>query len=149
MTTELRTTFLLADDDADDAALFCDALMRISPVMKCLTAENGHELFELLSKEYPDKPDIIFLDINMPIMNGWECLRRLKDSPDFQTIPTIIYSTSAAKTDVQRAYSLGALLFLTKPEDFNELCIILDIVAKNPQESLVPSLMEFKSVRLK
>ncbi len=146
--TPVNTKFLLADDDADDANLFCEALTRIAPAMECDTVENGREVLELLSKQNPDRPDVIFLDINMPIMDGWDCLRQLKLHPNYRHIPAIMYSTSSAKHDIEMAYRLGALLFLTKPEDFHELCQILEIVVKNPQESFVPHLSRFASVKL-
>ncbi|HXD78557.1 MAG TPA: response regulator [Puia sp.] len=140
--------FLLADDDADDASLFCEALSKIATDMECSTAENGAELFEVLSRRYPDKPDVIFLDINMPIMNGWDTLRKLKESSNYQNIPIIMYSTSSAKKDVELAYHLGVSLFLTKPEDFRELSAILEIVATHPKESLVRQLVGFKNVKM-
>ena len=144
----LKRKFLLADDDADDASLFCEALNRIAPVLECTTVENGVELFELLSQRISDKPDVIFLDINMPIMNGWESLRKLKEDKEYKSIPTIMYSTSSAKKDIETAYRLGALLFVTKPEDFVELTTILEIVATSSQDSVVSRLKGFESVKL-
>jgi CheY-like chemotaxis protein len=144
----LNRKFLLADDDADDANLFCEALSGIASVMRCYTAENGVALFELLSSQYPEVPDVIFLDINMPIMNGWECLKRLKSSTDYQSIPIFMYSTSSAKKDIDMAYGLGAMLFLTKPEDFRELAQILEVVATSSKDSLLRELKGFKSVKL-
>lgn len=116
--------------------------------MECHTAENGVELFEFLSKYYPDKPDVIFLDINMPIMNGWECLRKLKDNSVYKSIPIIMYSTSSARRDIDLAYKLGVQLFLTKPEDFRELSSILKIVATSSQDSFARELKGFKSVKM-
>lgn len=144
----VKTRFLLADDDADDASLFCEALGRIATAMKCYTVENGREVFNFLAGPEIKRPDVIFLDINMPVMNGWECLKRLKTSSDFSDIPTIMYSTSSAKRDIDLAYSLGASLFLTKPEDFQELCKILEIIATNPQESLLANLQGFASIKV-
>lgn len=144
----LKSKFLIADDDADDASLFCEALCQISMPMKCYAVENGREVFEFLADGKTGRPDIIFLDINMPIMNGWECLKKLKTNPDFSSIPAIIYSTSSAKQDIDLAYRLGAILFLTKPEDFDELRKILEIVATNPQESLLTNLRGFANVRV-
>lgn len=146
--TPFKKKFLLADDDADDASLFCEALNLVAPVMECITVENGLELFELLSNHTTGKPDVIFLDINMPVMNGWECLRTLKKNSDYKSIPAIMYSTSSAKKDIELAYSLGAFLFVTKPEDFMELSKILEIVATSSQDSLLSQLKSFKSVRV-
>ena len=143
----LNKKFLLADDDADDTSLFCEALAEISSTIECQTAENGLELFELLSKPDRGKPDIIFLDINMPLMNGWDCLKKLKEDADLSNIPIIMYSTSSAKRDIEMAYSLGALFYLKKPENFRELSKILEIVATNTQDSLVSQLKGFVSVK--
>jgi CheY-like chemotaxis protein len=116
--------------------------------MQCHTAENGVELFTLLSNQFPEVPDVIFLDINMPIMNGWECLKKLKSNSTYQSIPIFMYSTSSAKKDIDMAYGLGAMLFLTKPEDFRELSQILEIVATSSKDSLLRQLKGFKSVKL-
>ena len=139
--------FLLVDDDADDASLFCEALNNIGSV-ECNTVENGLELFKLLSNQNSNIPDIIFLDINMPMMDGWECLKKLKESSNYKSIPIIMYSTSSAKKDIDMAYSLGAQLFLTKPEEFRELSKILEIVATSSQDSLLSQLKGFKSVKV-
>lgn len=144
----LNRKFLLADDDADDANLFCEALTRIATVIQCTTVENGLELFELLYQRNIDNPDVIFLDINMPIMNGWECLRKLKGNADYKNIPIIMYSTSSAKKDIELAYSLGAELFVTKPEDFRELSKILEIVATSSKDALSSELKGFESVKV-
>jgi len=144
----VKTRFLIADDDSDDVSIFCEALYRIAPEMKCYKVENGREVFKFLSEPAIGKPDFIFLDINMPIMNGWECLKRLKSNSELSDIPAIMYSTSSAKKDIDQAYSLGASLFLTKPENFEELCKILEIVATNPQDSLIPQLRGFTSVKV-
>ena len=144
----MKTKFLLADDDADDADMFCEALMRVGPEMQCQTVDNGKSLFELLSATQFYKPDVIFLDINMPIINGWECLKGLKEDARCNDIPAIMYSTSSARKDVEKAYKLGASLFLTKPEDFGELCQILKVVAAHSGESLVEGLSRFPSVKL-
>lgn len=144
----LNRKFLLADDDYDDATLFCEALTQIAPVMECNTVENGKALFELLSKNQDLKPDIIFLDINMPIMNGWECLKNLKSHQVYKDIPAVIYSTSSSRRDIDMAYSLGALLFLTKPDDFQELCKILEVVSTTSKDLLPNKLSMFQSVKL-
>ena len=146
--TLLKTRFLIADDDPDDAQLFCEALCQIAAVMECYKVEHGREVIDLLSGNHISKPDVIFLDINMPVMNGWECLKKLKGDTTFRSIPTIMYSTSSARKDIDLAYSLGASLFLTKPEDFRELRKILEIVATNTQESLLTHLRGFESVKV-
>jgi CheY-like chemotaxis protein len=146
--TPKKTKFLLVDDDADDAFLFCEALHHLDPMMVCLTAENGREVFNKLSKQEATRPDIIFLDINMPIMDGWECLRRLKNDASLQNIPAIMYSTSSSKKDIEMAYQLGARLFVTKPEDFAELHKILEVVSTRPADSWLQHLSKLASVKV-
>lgn len=145
--TPVRTKFLIADDDADDVMLFCEALHQIATAMKCYHVENGNELFQFLSDSGARSPEVIFLDINMPVMNGWECLTRLKGTSDYRSIPIIIYSTSSAKRDIDLAYQLGASLFLTKPEEYRELCSILEIIATTPIESMLSRLKGFASAK--
>ncbi|HYC86884.1 MAG TPA: response regulator [Chryseosolibacter sp.] len=114
MAEPLRTRFLIVDDDTDDADLFCEALYQVAPKkMRCLKVENGQELFEVLSREGTFSPDLIFLDINMPVMNGWQCLKKLKNDSCWKDIPTVIYSTSTSKRDIDLAYELGAMFFVT------------------------------------
>ncbi|SEP35940.1 Response regulator receiver domain-containing protein [Niastella yeongjuensis] len=106
------------------------------------------ELFDLLSKHNFVNSDVIFLDINMPKIDGWECLKQLKNNPDYNSIPVIIYSTSSAKKDIETAYNLGAQLFLSKPEDFRELTKILEVVATSSQDSLLRNLKGYKCVKI-
>lgn len=135
---------MLVDDDADDAAIFSEALSAVVSPKEFHTAENGLKLFEVLSKH---TPDVIFLDINMPKMGGWECLEKLKNSSKYNHIPVIMYSTSSAKKDIAMAYRLGALLFITKPEEFKELSNILEIIGTGLQPAQISRLAQFTSVR--
>lgn len=139
--------FLLADDDADDAIIFCEALSLAVPDTECHTAFNGIQLFETLVNDL-NKPDVIFLDINMPVMDGWECLKQLKANVNYSYIPVVMYSTSAAPKDIEMAYNLGAGLFITKPEDFRELSAILGVMAHNLPELPVSRLTAFRSVKV-
>ena len=149
MTEPIRTRFLIADDDTDDSGMFCEALYHVAPEkMRCLKVENGQELFEFLAHEGRLMPDLIFLDINMPIMNGWQCLVKLKNDSTWKDIPTIMYSTSSSRRDIDLAYELGAMLFVTKPEDMDELRSILEVIARNSEGSLVNELRKFSSVKV-
>lgn len=83
----------------------------------------------------------------MPKMGGWECLEKLKNSSKYNHIPVIMYSTSSAKKDIAMAYRLGALLFITKPEEFKELSNILEIIGTGLQPAQISRLAQFTSVR--
>ena len=110
---------LLVDDDADDIELFLEALLDLDAGIACTHAKNGVDALQMLKKT--NLPDMIFMDINMPKMNGWECLKALKDDPDLQHIPVVMYSTSANDAELARALSLGAKHLFRKPHSFSEL----------------------------
>jgi CheY-like chemotaxis protein len=142
-----RITFLLADDDADDKTLFCEALSEIDPTVVCYTAGDGKEALTILSGNQIEKPDIIFLDINMPVMDGWQCLARLKEHADHKNIPVIMYSTSSYQRDIDLALASGAFCFFTKPSDYRELRSILRLIVTTPVESLPGTMKEFKNLK--
>ncbi|HSB94561.1 MAG TPA: response regulator [Flavitalea sp.] len=136
-----KKTFILADDDADDTEMFCEALTIIDSSIICHCAVDGRDAISLVDK-LPVRPDLIFLDVNMPVMNGWECLQLLKGDERLQHIPVIIISTSSHKREVEIAGSLGALCYLTKPNDFNELTELLQLIASNTGAGLLKSLQQ-------
>jgi CheY-like chemotaxis protein len=140
-------TFLLADDDADDKTLFCEALAEIDPSIVCYTASDGKEALAILSEKQIRKPNIIFLDINMPVMDGWQCLGRLKSHSDHRDIPVIMYSTSSYQRDVDLALESGAFCFFTKPSDYRELRAVLRLIATTPVASLSNVMKEFKNLK--
>jgi CheY-like chemotaxis protein len=112
---------MLVDDDRDDAGLFQEALNEVYPLIKFHSATGGREALEFLSDTRAVIPDMIFLDVNMPEINGWECLRELKLHPQLRQIPVVMYSTSALKPDKEKASALGAIGMYQKPVRFEEL----------------------------
>jgi CheY-like chemotaxis protein len=116
----LSRSILLADDDDDDHLIFKDAIREIDPGISCDTASDGKMLLDKLSAS-ARLPDILFLDINMPLLNGFECLSRIKKNAAFSTIPVVIYSTAANDSAIETARILGADLFLSKPPDHRQL----------------------------
>jgi CheY-like chemotaxis protein len=116
---------LIVDDDEDDQVLLAEALNEVQPDVTCLTAGNGEEALKFLRLTGGSKPDIIFVDLNMPRFNGLQCLRELKTDDLLQNIPVIVYTTSKLHTDREQALQTGACYFLTKPSSFKELCEML------------------------
>jgi CheY-like chemotaxis protein len=110
---------VLADDDADDRELFEEALSDIHPNAVLTTAQDGEELMFILRNYH--KPDLLFLDLNMPRKNGKECLREIHRNPLLNGIPIVIFSTSINPLDIEETFSLGAVLFLRKPNSYEEL----------------------------
>jgi len=145
----MEKIFLLADDDADDTELFCEALEQIDPSIICYCAVDGKKLLEILQNTTLQKPQVILLDINMPGMNGWECLKKLKDNEAFRHIPVIIYSTSAHQKEAEHALDMGALCFFTKPTYFDQLKEILVVLAANIDGSLLKAVSHFNATQPK
>ncbi|MFZ1799908.1 MAG: response regulator [Chitinophagaceae bacterium] len=109
---------LMVDDDADDQLLFANALQEIDATMNCEIANNGIEALEKLNTFVPD---VIFLDLNMPMMNGMECLAAMKKNTKLAHIPVIIFTTTNDKASIAAAKEMGATAFFHKPIEFNRL----------------------------
>jgi len=110
---------LLVDDDADDQLFFLDAISAIDKTVHCDVANNGLEAMMRLNSA--SLPGVIFLDLNMPKMNGYECLQKIKTSDVLKSIPVIIFTTTSNPKEAERSRSLGAANFLTKTSDFRKL----------------------------
>jgi CheY-like chemotaxis protein len=124
----------LADDDEDDRLFFIDAFgeLKISTIVT--TVNNGKELLNFLNHPETILPNIIFLDLNMPILNGIDCLKEIKQNSKFKDIAIAIYSTSSSDQDVENTFVLGANIYIKKPSNFNDLKKILsDVVIINWQ----------------
>lgn len=119
--------FFIIDDDVDDRELFCEVIAELCDTHRCVTASNGQEALQLLQKEEL-LPDFIFLDLNMPRMNGKQCLVQLKANERLSKIPVVIYSTSKAVSDKEETRRLGAQAFITKPTCMHQLKRELELV---------------------
>jgi len=118
---------MLIDDDSDDQDIFCEALSDIDPSVIAVTADSASQAFKKLAVD-GDVFDLIFLDINMPLTNGWECLKMIKQDPAYRDIPVVMYSTSSHTAERENAKALGALGLITKPSDFEVLKQHLKVV---------------------
>lgn len=130
----LATKLLLADDDKDDRELFAEALASLDPTVIFREAEDGRQALQLLASEIADPPQLMFLDINMPRMNGWEVLKRIKNDAQLSRIPVIMYTTSSGEKEKLTAAELGALCLITKPDDYKLVRELQRIVLKALQE---------------
>ena len=110
----------LIDDDEDDQLLFKQAIEFINPMLQYDTATNGKIALDRL-KSSPSLPDIIFLDLNMPVMNGLEFLIQIKKEDALSQIPVGIFTTSDVLRDRELTKEFGAQFFLTKSNDFQVL----------------------------
>jgi chemotaxis family two-component system response regulator Rcp1 len=126
----MRDTFriLVIEDNEPDYVLLEKALNLIEDIdIEVFNAKNGQEGLDYVFKEgkYSEciTPDMIILDLNLPIKNGFEVLRALKDDPLYKVIPVVVYSTSDDKGDICSSYSLYANSYITKTFDIQELFI--------------------------
>jgi CheY-like chemotaxis protein len=121
MTIAQAKSIFLADDDDDDCLLFQDALREICSRTQLTTAKDGMELMGKLEETVPPPPDVIFLDLNMPRKNGFECLEEIRRTHKLKNIPVVIFSTSAQSDSVDKVYESGANYYVRKPGSFAQL----------------------------
>ncbi|CAN5357303.1 hypothetical protein BH11BAC1_BH11BAC1_03820 [soil metagenome] len=114
----LHKKILLVDDDADDLHFFFEAIKEIDPALVCGFANSGMEAEEILQNISP-LPSLIFLNLNLPGMSGIDFLRQIR--PAYKTLPVVMYTTSSAPEDKEKALEAGANYFLTKPKDFQKI----------------------------
>ncbi len=114
----MNTKLFLAEDDVEDVELFNDIVSDISLDIQIFVAKNGIELMNLIESE-KQLPDFIFLDLNMPLKNGIECLQEIKKSLKWGHIKTVILSTSCLPEQKKELYRMGADLCLQKPNSFS------------------------------
>jgi CheY-like chemotaxis protein len=125
MTLTQPITVLIIDDDEDDRFFMEQAFKTDSPATQLYLAPDGQQALDLLSLAQP-LPDVVILDLNMPGLNGFEVLERLKQSMQYQHIPVVILTTSDASAHQERCRQLGAIDFITKPVTYSGLSDIAE-----------------------
>jgi len=134
---------VIADDDEDDREFFIDAVKVVAPNIKVDEVENGCSLIEKLEKA-KELPDLIFLDLNMPVLHGLECLEKIRSHKKLKDIPVIIYSTSMYKGDIDSTYKAGADCYVGKPTTMSDMRKILNtLLQKNWGFHSQPDLSDF------
>lgn len=125
---------ILADDDEDDRDFFSEAFSEIKIKTKLNLFNDGLQLMNHLLQPDCVLPHILFLDLNMPIKSGIECLHEIKEIDHLKDIAIAIYSTSASDEDIEETFVSGANIYIKKPNDFNTLKKVLsDVVTLNWQ----------------
>ena len=114
-------TCLLIDDDLDDQEIFTLALREVNPEIECMLAQDGREGLEKLRLLEGHPHDFIFVDLNMPRLNGVETLEHIKKMPSLANSKVIIYSTTSNQKVINDARARGANEFLVKPPSIREL----------------------------
>ncbi|TVZ15454.1 response regulator [Maribacter sp. MAR_2009_72] len=122
---EHKLHIALVDDDEDDRSFFEEAIEEINIATQLFLFENGQEILKFLNLNQPILPKLIFLDLNMPIINGLQCLKEIRSHNHLDLIKVAIYSTSSSSTDIESAFAEGANLYVTKPDSFKKLTEII------------------------
>jgi len=132
---------LLVEDSPGDVRLTREALSEANPGIMLSVVSDGVEAMSFLNREngHSDapRPDLILLDLNLPLMDGREVLTKIKEDESLKTIPTIILTTSEAHADISRSYELQANSYLCKPVQLDKF------------ESLVKSINDFWMMKAK
>jgi CheY-like chemotaxis protein len=115
---------LYVDDDADDLQLFGEAVRQLDASITFVSARSAEDALDFLSGEI--FPDVVFMDINMPVMNGLMCLAAIRSNPVLEHLPVVMISTSSSDREIDQSKSLGAD-FIIKPNSFQEL---INVIAK-------------------
>lgn len=121
----------LIDDDADDQEIFGQALENINKSIQCSFASDGVQAIEKLNADPDFIPDFIFIDMNMPRMNGIQCLEAIQKIDRLREVTLYMYSTAADPKSIATTQSLGAREFIIKPSNFNELTKKLSQIFNN------------------
>lgn len=123
---------LLADDDDDDRLFFKDAIEVVKVKTIVTMVNDGVELMDYLNNSLIDSemrlPNLLFLDLNMPRKDGMECLKEIRANSKLKDLSIAIYSTSGLEKDIEETFIRGANIYIKKPNDFEELKVILDKV---------------------
>jgi CheY-like chemotaxis protein len=126
-----KPTCFIIDDDPDDREIFAMALDSIGG-LQCEMAANGIQALEKLKTG--EIPSYIFLDLNMPLMSGKDCLVEMNRIPQLKHVPIIIYSTSSENRDIKETKELGAFDYIVKPTSLTELVSILTGIFDKAQQ---------------
>lgn len=136
---------LLADDDEDDCLMFKDVLDELPLATHLTTVHNGEELMSLLTGHTQPLPEVLFLDLNMPRLSGFECLLEIKNNPKLNHLPVIILSTFIDTHLKELLYTHGAHYCVRKPADFTQLkkVVLLALTLTAQANGLQPAKSDF------
>ena len=123
--TDRMLKILLVDDDHEEAELFTAALKSLNENIQLTHAEHCIDLLESIRKH---KPDIVFMDINMPFLNGMECLKAVRAEAEFTKLPIIMYSTSNSQKNIIESFNNNANRYIVKPDSYRGIIIALEKV---------------------
>lgn len=122
-----RNLIVIADDDADDQYIIRQAILETDFPCEIILVKNGLELMELLegkgrfSNENTVRPQLVIMDLNMPLLDGYGVLQKVRKDMNFQDLPIFVISTSRFEYDHLKSLDYGATDFFSKPYHFDDL----------------------------
>lgn len=131
-----RKCIMIVDDDADDRELFVKAVKEFDPYIECITARDGRYALDLLHDPVSELPNLIFLDLRMPRFNGKKCLYELKKDERLKHIPVIIYTTSKELDESKELKEMGAVHFMSKPNNPEEIYFMVSFALEEQSNDL-------------
>lgn len=123
------TPVWVVDDDQDDQLFIRSAFSQLRPPIQVTTLDDGEELLLHIEKT-PSLPHLILLDLNMPRLNGFETLARLRDLPTYSQLPVIVLTTSSSQEEREKALAAGASAFFTKPTTYADIIKLAGEIAR-------------------
>lgn len=127
---ESKEKFFLIEDDMDDQEIFLMALKAVNKDIECVIANDGIEGLRMLRDDTLYIPDYIFIDVNIPKMNGMQCLPEVKKIRHLKDAELIMFSTSSDPKNIEESKKLGANQFMIKPSSLHELVDALTLLIK-------------------
>lgn len=129
-------SLVIAEDNPDDRLLIKEA-WQAAGLPQLYLVEDGEELLDFLYQrgkyaQHPPfpTPALILLDLRMPKKDGYEVLQEIKANPELKKIPVVVLTTSTSESDISRSYDLGACSYLTKPDTFEQLVELIQVLHK-------------------
>lgn len=134
----------LADDDSDDRQVFSEALQEVDESAVLVEAEDGAKLMQILQVPPRPLPDLVFLDINMPRQNGFQCLSEIRQHKDqLKDLKVIMFTTSNNRNNIETAYQLGASLYAVKPNSYSSFKTMLKTILERDWSVPTPEKKDF------
>lgn len=126
--TTFDTTVVMVDDDDEDVLMLRTAARRTGHEIRILHLAGGSALLEAVDQSTLPERCVVLLDLNMPTMDGFTVLERLRLRPRGELLPVVVYTTTSDQVQVNRAYASGANAFLTKPSSLGETTTVMNAV---------------------
>lgn len=115
-----KYTIFYADDDLDDLEFFREIVENLDADVNLVTQQNGQEVLHALNNP-PPNPHLLFLDINMPGMTGFDVLQKVRESQNHKDLPIVMFSTSSDSSTIEKSRELGANFYVPKSGIFEQL----------------------------